>query len=51
LFVVCEETIPLLPTFTHRCKSPYGFVPKTTKPHLSIWETGFCYLFHGILVL
>ncbi len=36
LFIVCEVTVPLLPTFTHRCKSPYGFVPKTTKPHLSI---------------
>ncbi len=36
LFVVCEVTVPLLPTFTHRCKSPYGFVPKTTKPRLSI---------------
>ena len=36
LFVVCEVTVLLLPTFTHRCKSPYGFLPKTTKPRLSI---------------
>ena len=36
LVVVCEVTVPLLSTFTHRCKSPYGFESKTTKPRLSI---------------
>ncbi len=36
LFVVCEVTVPPHPTFTHRCKLPYGFVPKKTKPRLSI---------------